>query len=77
MREFLLKAMRQETFWMFTIAGVGLTVSGVILGCIAVNGVPQGAGEIISAVLAAIILTVRDVINAMRARWRIPGDEQS
>lgn len=67
--------MGQEPFWMFTIAGLGLVVSGGILAFIAMYGVPEGSGEIISATLAAIILTVRDVINAMRARWRVPEDQ--
>lgn len=62
-------------FWMFTIAGLGLVVLGWI-GWIVSDGVPDGAGEILVAIATGILLRIGDVINAIRALWRVSQEQE-
>jgi len=58
-------------FWMFTIAGLGmLTLAAIGIG-VMFKGVPDGAGEILTAIITMIGLRIGDVINAIRALWRV------
>lgn len=58
-------------FWMFTIAGLGMLTLAVVAVQVAYAGMPRNAEAILSAIITGIVLTVRDVINAIRALWRV------
>lgn len=62
-------------FWMFTIAGIGLIVLGAIAWIVS-DGVPDGAGEVLSAIVMGILLRIGDVINAIRALWRVSQEAE-
>lgn len=63
-------------FWMFTIAAISLFVVGAI-GLAAVrSGIPDGSGEIIAAIVTGLLLVARDVINAIRALWRVSHEAE-
>lgn len=63
-------------FWMFTIAAIALFVVGGIGFQAAVHGIPDGAGEIIAAIVTGLLLVARDVINAIRALWRVSQEAE-
>lgn len=58
-------------FWMFTIAGIGMITLAVIGVGAMVWGLPEGSGEILTAIITVIGLRIGDVINAIRALWRV------
>jgi hypothetical protein len=58
-------------FWMFSIAGVSLLVVAIIAVAVVWKGVPEGAGEVLSVVVTGLLLRIGDVINAIRALWRV------
>jgi hypothetical protein len=58
-------------FWMFSIAGVSLIVIAIIGVSVVLNGVPEGAGEVLSVIVTGLLLRIGDVINAVRALWRV------
>lgn len=58
-------------FWMFTIAGIGMVTLAVI-GIVAARwGVPKSSEAVVTAIVTLIGLRVGDVINAIRALWRV------
>lgn len=59
---------------MFTIAGLGMAT--LCAGFIAVvfQGVPDGAGELLGVIVALIGSQINSVINAIRAKWRVPEE---
>ncbi len=71
-------------FWMFTIAGIGMVTLAIVAVLVAQGGMPRNSEAILSAIITGIVLTVRDVINAIRALWRVsqehieaePGEKQ-
>lgn len=58
-------------FWMFTIAGVALLIVGGISLQLAIGGIPKNAEALLGTVVGGLILLIRDVINAIRALWRV------
>ena len=58
-------------FWMFTIAGLGMLTLFAIGFQVAVHGVPKNAEAVLSAIVTLIGLRIGDVINAIRALWRV------
>lgn len=63
-------------FWMFTIAALSLGVVGAI-GLVAVNeGLPKGAEAIVGGIVTGLILLARDVVNAIRALWRVSQEAE-
>ena len=74
MAHLLAKLSQGGVFWMFTIAGLGMvTLCG---GFVAVvfQGVPEGAGELLGVMVALIGSQINSVINAIRAKWRVPEE---
>lgn len=67
----LIEKLAIREFWMFTIAGVSLLVVGLIGWRVAAHGVPEGAGEVLTAIVTGLLLRIGDVINAIRALWRV------
>lgn len=63
-------------FWMFTIAAIALFVVGSIGFQAAMYGIPEGAGEILSGIVTGLLLIARDVINAIRALWRVSQEAE-
>ena len=58
-------------FWMFTIAGIGMMTLAVI-GIIAARfGIPKTAEAVVASIVTLIGLRIGDVINAIRALWRV------
>lgn len=72
----LQKLSQGGVFWMFTIAGLGMLT--LCLGFIAVvfYGVPDGAGELLGVIVALIGSQINSVINAIRAKWRVPEESE-
>lgn len=58
-------------FWMFTIAGLGMVTLAVVAVIVASRGMPENAEAVLSAIVTLIGLCIRDVINAIRALWRV------
>ena len=63
-------------FWMFTIAGLGMVTLAIIGLLVTRYGVPEGAGEILTAIVTMIGLRIGDVINAIRALWRVSQEAE-
>ncbi|MFO6447878.1 hypothetical protein ACLBKU_12095 [Erythrobacter sp. NE805] len=70
MRTIIAKLAIRE-FWMFTIAGVGMITLAVIGVLAAFYGVPKSSEAVLTAIVTLIGLRVGDVINAIRALWRV------
>jgi hypothetical protein len=70
MRAIIAKLAIRE-FWMFTIAGLGMLTLAIVAVQVAYGGMPRNAEAILSAIVTGIVLTIRDVITAIRALWRI------
>lgn len=58
-------------FWMFTIAGLGMLTLAVVAVIVARWGMPKNAEAVLSAIVTMIGLRIGDVINAIRALWRV------
>ena len=58
-------------FWMFTIAGVGMLAVGVMGILAIVHGVPKSSDTLLGIIATGILLRIGDVINAIRALWRV------
>lgn len=58
-------------FWMFTIAGMGMMTLAAIGLLVAAYGMPKNAEAVLSAIVTMIGLRIGDVINAIRALWRV------
>lgn len=63
-------------FWMFTIAGLGMVTLGVIAVGVMSGNIPNGASEILTAIVTMIGLRIGDVINAIRALWRVSQEAE-
>lgn len=72
----LINKLAIREFWMFTIAAIALFVVGAVGLQAAIYGIPEGAGEILSAVVTGLLLIARDVINAIRALWRVSQEAE-
>jgi len=74
MAHLLQKLSQGGVFWMFSIAGLGMLT--LCFGFIAVvlRGVPDGAGELLGVIVALIGSQINSVINAIRAKWRVPEE---
>jgi hypothetical protein len=71
----LTKLSQGSVFWMFTIAGLGMLTLCAVALAVTSNGVPDGAGELLGVVVALIGGQINSVINAIRAKWRVPEEE--
>lgn len=58
-------------FWMFTIAGLGMITLAVVAVIVARWGMPKNSEAVLSAIVTMIGLRIGDVINAIRALWRV------
>lgn len=58
-------------FWMFTIAGLGMVTLAIVGVIVARWGMPKNAEAVLSAIVTMIGLRIGDVINAIRALWRV------
>jgi len=58
-------------FWMFTIAAMALIIVAALGFQVAVNGLPARADGIVGGIITGALLICRDVINAIRALWRV------
>jgi len=58
-------------FWMFTIAGLGMLTLAIVAVIVARWGMPKNAEAVLSAIVTMIGLRIGDVINAIRALWRV------
>lgn len=67
----LLAKLAIREFWMFTIAGLGMITLALIGVLVAAQGLPKNAEAILSAIVTMIGLRIGDVINAIRALWRV------
>ncbi len=76
MAHFLQRLSQGGVFWMFSIAGLGMAT--LCIGFIAVVylGVPDGAGELLGVMVALIGSQINSVINAIRAKWRLPEESE-
>jgi hypothetical protein len=67
-----------DRFWLFTIAGLSLGIIGLVAGSIVINGkMPQGAGELFSAMFTGLLLVVQKVIEAQQTRRTMEQMHQS
>lgn len=71
MMKVILAKLAIREFWMFTIAGLGMMTLAAIGVGVMFRGVPEGAGEILTGIITMIGLRIGDVINAIRALWRV------
>ena len=71
MAHLLKKLSEGETFWMFTIAGLGMLTLGIGFLVVAWWGIPEAAGELLGVMVALIGAQINSVINSIRARWRV------
>jgi hypothetical protein len=71
----LTKLSQGSVFWMFTIAGLGMLTLCAVALAVTWAGVPDGAGELLGVVVALIGGQINSVINAIRAKWRVPEEE--
>lgn len=76
MTHLLQKLSQGGVFWMFSIAGLGMLTLCVVALAVVLKGLPAGAGELLGVVVALIGAQINSVINAIRAKWRIPEDEE-
>lgn len=76
MAHLLTKLSQGSVFWMFTIAGLGMLT--LCAGFLAVVrwGIPDGAGELLGVMVALIGSQINSVINAIRAKWRVPEEQE-
>lgn len=63
-------------FWMFTIAALGLGIVGFLCIQVAVYGIPPRADAIVGGAVTGILMRVGDVINAIRALWRVSQEAE-
>ena len=70
MRVILAKLAIRE-FWMFTIAGLGMLTLALVAVIVARWGMPKNSEAVLSAIVTMIGLRIGDVINAIRALWRV------
>lgn len=57
-----------DRFWLFTIAAIALIVIGVIVAAVIWWGMPENAGELLSAIATGLLLIVQKVIDAQQQR---------
>jgi hypothetical protein len=70
------KLSQGSVFWMFTIAGLGMVTLCAVALAVTWLGVREGAGELLGVVVALIGSQINSVINAIRAKWRVPEGEE-
>jgi hypothetical protein len=70
----LTKLSQGGVFWMFTIAGLGMLTLCIGFVAVVFLGVPEGAGELLGVIVALIGSQINSVINAIRAKWRVPEE---
>ena len=77
MAHLLAKLSQGGVFWMFTIAGLGMLTLCAVCIAVVFQGVQPGSGELLGVVVALIGAQINSVINAIRARWKLPEDDGS
>lgn len=63
-------------FWMFTVAAMALAIVAVLGLQVAVHGIPARADAIVGSIVTGALLIARDVINAIRALWRVSQEAE-
>jgi hypothetical protein len=76
MGHLLQKLSQGGVFWMFSIAGLGMMTLCVGFIAVVYLGVPENAGELLGVMVALIGSQINSVINAIRAKWRVPEESE-